>query len=167
MLILDFNKRIDNAVKAGHYLEAFAIKSLFIEGVITALSTAILSHERGYDGKEKNLVQAVEVDPDERKFFETIISMKLSEKIKVLRKSDLIKDDKQADYLYTWKDKYRDTIFHNFGELVFHPGEPDAKSKEGYEFMTRFTSEDWFRRLEESFIKVEAQLAENDTFNNL
>jgi hypothetical protein len=159
MQLSELNKRIEEAVIADKYIEAFVIKSLYVEGVLTVLSIAISAHGEGYDGEERSFADAVETEPETKKLFRKSIGMRLSEKIKIIRESGLIEDDKQADYLHTWKDKYRDEIFHNFAELMLRSGEPDSKSREGYEFMKKFTEEEWFQKLEEAFTLTEANLA--------
>ncbi len=58
--------------------------------------------------------------------------------------------EKQADYLYTWKDRYRDNIFHNFGELML-TGKLKKLAQEGLEFTKKFTEQEWFKKMEESF----------------
>lgn len=131
MQLSELNKRIEESVIAGKHIEAFVTKSLYVEGVLTVLAIAISARKEGYDGEERSFAQAVETEPGKKESFKKSIGMRLNEKIKIIRDSGLIKDDKQAEYLYTWKDKYRDEIFHNFAELMLHPSEPDARSKEG------------------------------------
>lgn len=158
MKLKELNERIEDALSSKKYLEAFVLKSLYVEGVITALSTAILASKRGYDGWVNNVAEAVVSDPEAKKFFDEAVNLQLYKKIKELRESGLISDTKQIEYLNTWRDKYRNEIFHNFAELSLHEGEPDKKSQEGYDFMKRFTTQEWFLRLEDAFRKTESNL---------
>jgi hypothetical protein len=116
MSISEFNNLIDKAIQEERYLEAFTLKSLYIESIITVLATAKRFHDKGFDGTTLSVVVEVEKNAASKKLFKDSIQDKLSNSIRILRGVHFMKD-KQADYLCTWKD-YRDNIFHNFGELM-------------------------------------------------
>lgn len=159
MKLAELNATINKAVEENRYLEAFIVKSLYIEGLVTVLAIAIQAHEKGFDGKVRKLFDEIETEKDSKDFYENKIKDRLDEKIKVLRLLKKI-DSKHIDYLYSWKDIYRDKIFHNFGELMLHPGVIEEECKKGYEFVKRFTEQPWFKSLEESLIETETWVEE-------
>jgi hypothetical protein len=155
MSLSEFNSLFDKAIQEERYLEAFLVKSLYIESIITILATAKVFHDKGFDGTTLSLVVEVKKDIDTKKLLEKSIRDKLSNNIGILRGAHFMKA-KQADYLYTWKDKYRDNIFHNFGELMLR-GDLTSLAQEGLNFTKKFTDQEWFKNMEKSFGESELQ----------
>lgn len=156
MRLAELTDRINDHIAKDRFTEAFILKSLYVEGVITSLSCALSASLNGLG--QRSLVEAMQSEEKWKKFYEEFINKKLTEKIKILRGTNLIENDTQADFLYTWNDKYRNWLFHNFAELMLHVGEPDEFSKKGLAFMERFTKREWFKKMEDRFVKVEDEL---------
>ncbi len=153
MTLAEFDELIEKAINENRYLEAFVLKSLYIESIITVLATAKQFHDKGYDGKSLSVAMEIEKDPEVKKLYEGYVGSRLSKNIKILRDTHFLKQE-QADYLYTWKDQYRDETFHNLGELMLNRA-LTIKCRKGLEFSERFTQQAWFKQMEESFRKAE------------
>lgn len=157
MRLGEFNARIDTHVSAGRYLEAFILKSLYIESVITVLATAFKYKKKGFDGDKLSVVSEVEKNPAEQKFFKDSMEERLKENIKSLRGLEAL-SEKQIEYLLTWNDKYRNELFHNVGQLMLMPDGLENKAKGGWDFIQKFVNEPWFKGMEENFHKSEEEI---------
>lgn len=157
MYYTEFKDRVSSNVAEERYLEAFLMKSLFIESVITTLASAKRFRDRGFDGEKLSIAVEIDKDPRTLDLFRKTMKDRLSENIKHLRDIEVVGKD-QVDALYTWKDKYRDHIFHNLGELILSPKPLDELANEGLEFIRIFSETKWFKRMEETFLTAEQEI---------
>lgn len=150
--------RFKKLEEGGLFVEAFILRSLYVESVISTLSSSIRSYARGFDGKERSVSEAVKNDPEFRKEFESFEGDHLNEKIKDLHRAKFI-NDAQSSEIHEWKNKYRKEVFHHFTRYFLVSGVLEETCKNGYELIKKISESTWFKHIENALVKMEQKSA--------
>ena len=148
----ELNTRIAEHEKEGRYLEAFMIRSAYVESIITIVAVSMSVGGR-YDGSHKSYGDAVNSDPLVRKEYAKISKMNLEEKV------DLIKDYPGIDasairQMHDWRDDWNQ-FKHWFAEKMMHDTVlPDAEK--AYNRVRAVAQAPWFAYIEMAFVATDA-----------
>lgn len=154
MKVAELNARIKMHVDAGHYIEAFMLKSAYMESVVEGLFLSFWAVEHGFGpGNEFNV--ALDRDADLRKTYEGLLKVDLKDKIKSLQGKKFIPGaggilltvkDTSLSRLQNWRDR-RNKIFHNFAELMLKEI-LESECQREHLFLEKIAHEYWFVAME-------------------
>lgn len=157
--LMDRLKRLENE---SLFIEAFLLRSVYVESVISTLSMAYRSHQQGFDGYTKKVRDAVNNDPEFKKEFKEFEDDYLNEKIKDVLKTGLI-DESQYRTLHRWKNEYRKEVFHHFTKYFMAAGALEKICREGYDLIKTISESPWFKKMEDALVKTEEQFPWNSS----
>lgn len=157
MRLKELNALLSKAEKEKRFVEAFMVKSAYVESVVTILSTSLLFSRKQYDGKLKSVEADMKKSRKVKKEFKEYGELDLKKKINLLSglKKGIIETDTQKK-LHKWREDWNG-MKHDFAEKMLQKTlEKDARN--GYKYIQRITKERWFTRMEENFLSVEKTL---------